>query len=106
MIVWLQSVGLEALVVNHASVATFSYFSSNEFGASSCTLELGKTRLFGHHDLQQFTGIQQGLVNLIFNQVIESEIHSELPVYKVAGVITKWSEKFKLNLSDNVENFT
>lgn len=106
MIAWLQSVGLEALVVSNAPAATFSYFSSNEFGASSCTLELGKARPFGQNDLQQFTGIQQGLVNLILDQVIDGEICAELQVYKVAEVITKLSEQFKLNLSGDVQNFT
>ncbi|MFQ3175897.1 MAG: succinylglutamate desuccinylase [Psychromonas sp.] len=106
MIAWLQSAGLEALVVNHAPTSTFSYFTSNECAANSCTLELGKARPFGENDLQQFTGIQQGLVNLIVDQEVAIEVNSALAVYKVTEVIIKSSEKFKLNFADDVENFT
>lgn len=106
MIAWLQSAGLEALVVNHAPAATFSYFTSNEFAAHSCTLELGKARPFGENDLQQFAGIRQGLINLIADQEVTAEVNAALPVYKVAEVIIKSSEQFKLNVADDVQNFT
>jgi len=106
MIDWLQNIGLEAVVINHAPAATFSYFSSNQCDAASCTLELGKASPFGHNDLQQFTGIKQGLVNLISGQKPPLSSSSELQVYKVAKVLTKSSEQFKLNLDEQVKNFT
>jgi len=110
MINWLQNIGLEAVVVNHAPAATFSYFSSNEFAAASCTLELGKARPFNQNNLQQFSIIEQGLVNLISGQKIDSNNHVTsqpvLQAYKVAEVIIKSSEQFKLNLADDVKNFT
>lgn len=106
MIDWLQSIGLEAVVINHAPAATFSYFSSNQFAAASCTLELGKAKPFGENDLQQFTGFQEGLINLITAQQHNAPIKSALQVYKVAEVIVKSSEHFKLNVADDVKNFT
>ncbi|MFT6924959.1 MAG: succinylglutamate desuccinylase [Psychromonas sp.] len=106
MITWLQSVGLEALVVNHAPAATFSYFSSHQFGANSCTLELGKAKPFGQNDLQQFSGINQGLINLITEQTPDTSIGNTLTVYKVAEVISKRSEQFILNVADDAANFT
>lgn len=106
LLTWLQSIGLEAVVVNHEPAATFSYFSSNEFGAASCTLELGKAKPFNENDLQAFTGIEQGLINLISGENSCANENSSLEVYKVAEVIIKSSEQFRLNVADDVENFT
>ena len=106
MLSWLRNVGLEAIVINHAPSATFSYFSSHQFSASSCTLELGKANPFTKNDLQQFTGIEQGLINLISNQTKKTPSSDKLQVYKVTEVLTKSSEQFKLHIDDNVKNFT
>jgi len=106
MIHWMQSVGLEALVVNHAPAATFSYFTSHKFSANSCTLELGKAKPFGENDLQQFLGIDQGLINLVTGNAVNVNHYIPITVYKVADVITKKSDSFKLNVADDVENFT
>ena len=106
MLIWLQSVGLEAVVINHAPAATFSYFSSHQFSASSCTLELGKAKPFNQNDLQQFVGVEQGLINLLSNQTKQIPSTDKLQVYKVTEVLTKSSEQFKLHIDDNVKNFT
>ena len=106
MINWLKSVRLEALVVNHAPAATFSYFSSAQFAANSCTLELGKANPFGLNDLQQFSGIKQGLINLITGQVVDVNNNQSIAIYNVAAVITKQSAQFELNVADDVDNFT
>ena len=105
MLNWLQSVGLEALVVNHAPAATFSYFTSQQFSANSCTLELGKAKPFGQNELQQFAGIDKGLIDLITGKVVTSSARS-LMVYRVADVIIKHSDQFALNVADDVANFT
>lgn len=106
MLTWLRTVGLEALVINHAPTSTFSYFSSHQFSASSCTLELGKANPFTQNDLQQFTGIEQGLINLISNQSRQTPSTHDLKIYKVAEVLTKSSEQFTLHIDDDVKNFT
>jgi len=106
MITWLKSVGLEALVVNHAPAATFSYFTSDQFCADSCTLELGKAKPFGENDLSQFSGITQGLIHLVTGQVADPNNNNTLTVYKVADVLTKLSDQFKLNVADDVANFS
>lgn len=106
MIAWLQSAGLDALVVNHAPAATFSYFTSNAFAANSCTLELGKARAFGQNDLQQFAKIQRALRNLISAQRVTEEMKPTLSVYQVGEVIIKLSAQFKLNFGDDVKNFS
>jgi len=106
MLTWLQSVGLEALVVNHEPAATFSYFTSKQFSAASCTLELGKAKPFGENDVQQFADIEQGIINLITGKANDVNRNMPLSVYKVADVIVKHSEQFRLNIHDDVANFT
>lgn len=106
MLTWLQSVGLEALVVNHEPAATFSYFTSKQFSANSCTLELGKAKPFGKNNLQQFADIEQGIINLITGKVVDVKRSMPLSIYKVADVIVKRSDQFKLNIRDDVANFT
>jgi succinylglutamate desuccinylase len=106
LLTWFQSIGLEAVVVNQDPAATFSYFSRNEFGAASCTLELGKAKPFAENDLQEFTGIKQGLIDLLSGQRNNLSTGAALKVYKVAEVLIKSSEQFKLNVADDVKNFT
>lgn len=103
---WLQNIGLDALVINHAPSPTFSYFSSHEFDCASCTLELGKAKPFGHNDLPQFSGIQQGLIALLEDNLELAGPSQPLHVYKVADVLTKSSQQFRLNIADDVKNFT
>ena len=106
MLSWLQSIGLEAVVIHHTPTNTFSYFSSHQFSASSCTLELGKANPFNENDLQLFTTFEQGLINLISNQKKQIPNNDKLQIYKVAKELTKSSESFKLHLDDDVKNFT
>ncbi len=115
MLTWLQSVGLEALVINHAPAGTFSYFTSHRFHAQSCTLELGKALPFGHNNLSQFEGIRQGLINLVtatsaatpsLASLALTKDTSPLQVYKVCQVLTKHTEQFTFTFDENLYNFT
>ncbi|MBD1572156.1 succinylglutamate desuccinylase [Vibrio sp. S17_S38] len=118
MMQWLQNVGLEALVINHAPASTFSYFTSHQFHAASCTLELGKALHFGCNDLSQFKGIRSGLLALMANELSHSEgeqtsnsknnqPNQTSPIlYKVSQQITKISEQFQFNIDENSHNFT
>ncbi len=106
MMEWLRKVGLEALVINHAPAATFSYFSSQSCGAQSCTLELGKALPFGENDLSQFVGIKEGLISLTTGTECPDNSAEVMPVYKVSQELTKLTEAFKLNFAESVQNFT
>jgi len=106
MLAWLQYAGLEALVVNHAPAATFSYFSSEHCSAVSCTLELGKANPFNDNNLQEFIGIERGLINLIAAQPCPVTTQSKLQVYQVADVLTKSSDHYELHIDDKAKNFT
>ncbi|MCF7353114.1 succinylglutamate desuccinylase [Vibrio sp. CK2-1] len=104
---WLSCSGVEAIVLNQAPSATFSYYSSEYCGADSCTLELGKAKPFGQNDLSQFAGINNGL-RLLVNQGLpqSSPTNVKLKVYQVSQQLTKLSENFAMNFSDDVKNFT
>ncbi|MFV0576482.1 MAG: succinylglutamate desuccinylase [Vibrio sp.] len=108
---WLAASQVEAVVLNQEPSSTFSYFS-NRCGAESCTLELGKAKPFGQNDISQFqvffsnlkTLISHGIASRGVNRVEISE--NPIKVYQVSQQLTKLSEAFELNFSDEVENFT
>ncbi|MGO2343495.1 succinylglutamate desuccinylase [Vibrio litoralis] len=104
---WLSCSGVEAIVLNQAPSATFSYYSSEHCGADSCTLELGKAKPFGQNDLSQFAGINNGLRQLVSQGLPQSSpTNVKLKVYQVSQQLTKLSENFAMNFSDDVKNFT
>ncbi|WP_089137747.1 succinylglutamate desuccinylase [Vibrio rumoiensis] len=104
---WLSSAEVEAIVLNQAPSATFSYYSSEYCGADSCTLELGKARPFGQNDLSQFLGINNGLRQLVSQGLPQSPpTNVALKVYQVSQQLTKLSENFEMHFSDEVKNFT
>lgn len=103
---WLSCSGVEAIVLNQAPSATFSYYSSEHCGADSCTLELGKAKPFGQNDLSQFEGINNGLRQLVSQGLPPSSTTEKLKVYQVSQQLTKLSESFTMNFSDDVKNFT
>ena len=48
--------GVNTILLSESPTTTFSYFSSNEFGADAFTVELGKVRPFGENDMSRFQG--------------------------------------------------
>lgn len=104
---WLSTAEVEAIVLNQAPSATFSYYSSEHCGADSCTLELGKAKPFGQNNLSQFAGINNGLRQLVSQGLPQSSpTNVKLKVYQVSQQLTKLSEAFEMNFSDDVKNFT
>lgn len=106
MLDWLQQSGLEALVINHAPSGTFTYFTSKQCAAASCTLELGKARPFGENDLNQFAMINHGLISLISGVSLLPPPAEPLKVYRVTQELKKISEAFRLCFPESVKNFT
>lgn len=106
MLQWLDQAGMEALVVNHAPSATFSYFSSQFCQANSCTLELGKAKPFGQNDLSQFDLIRAGLISLISAGELTHQNTEHPKIFRVTQELTKKSDDFTLAFDDQVKNFT
>lgn len=118
---------LDAVVFHNAAGGTFSQFTTTQFEAASCTLELGKARPFGQNDLSLYLATLQALRNIIsvssfdnlpsetldetntqMNQVQpSSEIANQLDFFQVQISLLKQDEaSFKLHVKDDCPNFT
>ncbi len=100
--------GINTILFSNAPTTTFSYFSSNEFGAHAFTVELGKVKPFGENDMVKFTGVIGSLTALISGQplaLIEYK-KENFSFFEINQVIDRHCNDFTLNFSDDVENFT
>ncbi len=105
---FMQSCGIKTILFGHAPSGTFSYFSSANFKAHAFTVELGKVKPFGENNMASFKAISDNLAALIANQPIALEAfdNNNFNLFKVLGDITKFTDDFKLHVSDTVSNFT
>ncbi len=101
---FLNLAGIEALVLSQMPSSTFSWWSSEIFGALSATLELGKLRLLYQNDLHQFTKFRNALDSLLTASI--SSDRFEMNLYKVSRTIHKRTSQFCFSFSDEVKNFT
>ncbi|MBY5920849.1 succinylglutamate desuccinylase [Ferrimonas balearica] len=105
---FLASGGVNTILLSHSPTTTFSYFSSNEFGADAFTVELGKVHPFGKNDLSRLEALKAQLGRLLAEQplALEQVNRDEVTVFDVAQVIDKHSDKFAFTFEDNAANFT
>src|SRR5476649_2946938 len=54
LIEWLGLAGIGAVIMNPASVGTYSYYSAEHHAAAGTTVELGRIGTLGQNDLSQF----------------------------------------------------
>ncbi|MFI8415717.1 succinylglutamate desuccinylase [Serratia sp. NPDC078593] len=102
----LDAAELDALVIHREPGGTFSHFTSEQFNAASCTLELGKARPFGDNDLQQFAAINRALRALVSREALPPRGGTAMRVFRVEHSLIKRNEPFKLYLSEDTANFT
>jgi len=105
---FLNACGVSTILLSHSPTTTFSYFSSNEFGADAFTVELGKVRPFGENDMSQFSKVRTTLTKLVSGQDLELTPYkaSDFNLYEISQVIDRQHESFSLTFDDDVENFT
>ncbi len=103
---FLESCGIEGVLFSNQPSGTYSYFTSNEFGAHSFTLELGKVRKFGDNDLSNFSAVFDGLKRLISGNESFQEMPRTIQTFSVVEEVIKRTEAFQLHIDDNAENFT
>lgn len=101
-----EACGLDAVVQHTAPGGTFSNFTSDAFGAQSCTLELGKALPFGQNDLTQFATTEAALRALIAGEALPTRDKAPVRYFSVAESIIKSDARFTLNLDPQAENFT
>ncbi|MGB1261490.1 MAG: succinylglutamate desuccinylase [Cognaticolwellia sp.] len=105
---FLNACGVSTILLSHSPTTTFSYFSSNEFGADAFTVELGKVRPFGENDMSQFVQVRDTLTKLVSGQdlALTPYNESDFDLYEISQVIDRHNENFSLTFADDVENFT
>ncbi|MBY5992047.1 succinylglutamate desuccinylase [Ferrimonas balearica] len=105
---FLASCEVDTILLSHNPTTTFSYFSSNEFGADAFTVELGKVRPFGQNDLSRLAALETQLGRLLADEslALETVDRADITVFDVAQVIDKHSEAFAFTFADDAANFT
>lgn len=108
LLAWLSRAGISALVQHTARSGTFSHFSSERFGAQSCTLELGKARPFGQNAMGEFAAVAQALAAQVSNdEAALAALPATTPaVFRVCREMRKQSEAFALAFAADLPNFT
>ena len=100
--------GVNTILFSNSPTTTFSYFSSNEFGAHAFTVELGKVKPFGENDMIKFEDVKSSLAALVSGQslaLIEYD-KEDFSFFEIDQIIDRQHENFTLHFADDVENFT
>ncbi len=105
---FLLACGVNTILLSHSPTTTFSYFSSNEFGADAFTVELGKVKPFGENDMANFAGVSQTLTRFISGQNLQLKDYcaEDFSIFEIDQTINRHHQDFKLHFADDVENFT
>ena len=103
---FLERSGIEAVLLSNQPSGTYSYYSSNCFGAHAFTVELGKVRRFGENDMNNFAAMINGLRGVISGVEEFSGQPAGIQTFAVVEEVIKRSEAFKLHIEDDAKNFT
>jgi succinylglutamate desuccinylase len=105
---FLQSCGINTILLSNSATTTFSYFSSKNFGAHAFTVELGKVKPFGENDMANFAGVSQSLTCLISGESLNLAPFNEqsFNLFEIDQIVDRQHENFVLHFADDVENFT
>lgn len=100
--------GVNTILFSNSPTTTFSYFSSNEFGAHAFTVELGKVKPFGENDMNNFAGVTASLTALVSGQALALPEYNadDFSFFEIDQIIDRQHQEFTLHFSDEVENFT
>lgn len=105
---FMLSCGVNTILFSNSPTTTFSYFSSNEFGAHAFTVELGKVHAFGENDMSNFIGVKKSLTALVSQESLALPEYNadDFSFFEIDQIIDRQHENFAFHFSDDVENFT
>jgi succinylglutamate desuccinylase len=104
LIQWLGQGGIEAVIMNPKSAGTYSYWTAEQHGAASSTVELGRIGTLGQNDLSQFAAMSAALHALL--RGLPAPPGAAPLVFHTAQSITKLSDAFRMGFGRDTENFT
>ena len=105
LIEWLGLAGIGAVIMNPASVGTYSYYSAEHHGAAGTTVELGRIGTLGQNDLAQFADASLALDDLL-RGAAKREAKQSPHVFNTARQIIKLSDQFQMAFGKDTHNFT
>jgi len=106
MAAWLGGAGIAAVILNQKPATTYSAYTASEFGAISCTAELGQVGVLGKNDMRQFTDTQAAIDTLIRSGTTQPFRPHPPHVFEVAQEIVKHSDAFQMAFDGATQNFT
>ena len=106
LIAWLGGAGIGAVILNRKLAGTYSAYTAAQFGATSCTAELGQVGALGKNDLSLFSATQMALDALLRSGQTQALRLSPPDVFAVAQEIIKHSDAFKMGFDGSTKNFT
>ncbi len=102
-----SAAGLTAALQSNAPASTFSFYTHSSFNAVSATVELGQVAPLGENDLSRLRLTDEAVKALITTaEWPQGPSRSQLKLFQVKAEIIKTSNKFKLNIGEDVANFT
>jgi len=103
----LQAGGMQAVLLQNGSSATFSAFTGRRLAAEAFTLELGQAHPFGANAASDLSRPEALLRALIEGREppVAGDLH-QLQLFRVAREVIRHSDAFRFYLDDGVENFT
>jgi succinylglutamate desuccinylase len=105
LIDWLGLAGIGAIIMNPASVGTYSYYSAEHHAAAGTTIELGRIGTLGQNDLAQFTQASQALDELLRGAPLRAGVQRP-HIFNTARQIIKLSDQFRMAFGKETHNFT
>ena len=104
----MKAANVDTVLLQGQPAGTFSAHTSVKYGAQSMTIELGSVKPFGQNDLSRYQGIKDLLRTLLKgeeSQINESQAE-QVDVFEVCHEIINTGNDFKLNVTEDVWNFT
>jgi len=106
LIGWLGQAAIGAIIMNPASVGTYSYYTAEHCGAAGSTVELGRIGTLGQNDLSLFADVALALDGLLRGVAQGPTVAAAPHVFKVAQQIIKLSDGFRMAFDRSTQNFT